>query len=90
MIDHFCRFGIDRTFAVDRDTLERLFHELQSQSHPDRHVTSGEERRDQALAESSDINSAYRVLRDNGARARHLVELYGYPVSEQKIFRRHC
>jgi Fe-S protein assembly co-chaperone HscB len=84
MIDHFCRFGIDRTFAVDRDRLERLFHELQSQSHPDRHVTSGDERRDQALAESSDINSAYRLLREPLQRARHLVELYGYAVGNQK------
>lgn len=84
MIDHFCRFGIDRTFAVDRDALERRFHELQSDSHPDRHVTAEQVCRDQALAESSDINSAYRVLREHVARARHLIELYGFPVGEQK------
>ncbi len=84
MTDHFCRFGIDRTFAVDRDRLERRFHEMQSASHPDRHVTSEMGRREQALAESSDINAAYRTLRESIPRAKHLVELYGFPISEQK------
>ncbi len=84
MTDHFCRFGIDRAFAVDREALERRFHELQLQSHPDRHVTAKETRRDQALAESSDINAAYRTLREPIQRAKHVVELYGFPISERK------
>ena len=84
MTDHFCRFGIDRTFAVNRDELERRFYELQLQSHPDRHVTAEIARRDEALAESSDINAAYRTLREPLPRAKHLLELYGYPISSQK------
>ena len=84
MIDHFCRFSIDRTFTVDRDALEKRFHDLQLQSHPDRHVTSDETRQDRALAESSDINAAYRTLREPIPRAKHLVELYGFPISAQK------
>ncbi|MFI5201482.1 MAG: Fe-S protein assembly co-chaperone HscB [Candidatus Kapaibacterium sp.] len=84
MTDHFLTFGIDRTFNVDRDRLEKRFHELQSQSHPDRHVSAETERREQALAESSDINAAYRALREPIARAKHLVELYGFPISDQK------
>ncbi len=84
MIDHFCRFSIDRTFTVDREALEKRFHDLQLQSHPDRHVTSDETRQDRALAESSDINAAYRTLREPIPRAKHLVELYGFPISAQK------
>jgi len=84
MTDHFCRFGIDRTFAVNRDVLEKRFHELQLQSHPDRHVASDETRQDRALAESSDINAAYRTLREPILRTKHLVELYGFPISERK------
>ena len=84
MTDHFLTFGIDRTFNVDRDRLEKRFHELQSQSHPDRHVSAETERREQALAESSDINAAYRALREPIPRAKHLVELYGFPISDQK------
>lgn len=83
-MDHFLTFGIDRTFNVAQERLERRFHELQSASHPDRHVTAGADEREQALAESSDINAAYRTLRDPIARAKHLVELYGFPISEQK------
>ncbi|MDP4200925.1 MAG: Fe-S protein assembly co-chaperone HscB [Bacteroidota bacterium] len=84
MTDHFQIFGIDRTFAVNREMLEARFHELQSRSHPDRHVQSEVETRDRALSESSEINAAYRTLREQLPRARHLVELYGFPVGEQK------
>jgi molecular chaperone HscB len=84
MTDYFSTFGIDRTFVVDRDTLEKRFHELQSESHPDRHVTAGTDRREKALADSSDINAAYRTLREAIPRAKHLLELYGFPISEQK------
>jgi molecular chaperone HscB len=84
MTDHFCRFGIDRTFAVNSNALEKRFHELQLQSHPDRHVKDEEAGRDQALVESSDINAAYRTLREPIPRAKHLVDLYGFPISDQK------
>ncbi len=83
-MDHFLTFSIDRTFNVDRKRLEKRFHELQSASHPDRHVTAETERREQALAESSEINAAYRTLREPIPRAKHLVELYGFPISDQK------
>ena len=84
MTDYFSTFGIDRTFAVDRDTLERRFHELQSESHPDRHVTEEAKRREKALTDSSEINAAYRTLREAIPRAKHMLELYGFPISEQK------
>jgi Fe-S protein assembly co-chaperone HscB len=84
MLDHFFTFGIDRTFGVDRDRLEKRFYELQSASHPDRHVVAEMDRRNRALAESSDINAAYRTLREPVPRAKHLVELYGFPISERK------
>ena len=38
----------------------------------------------EALAESSDINAAYRTLREPIPRAKHVVELYGFPISDQK------
>jgi molecular chaperone HscB len=84
MLDNFRTFGIDRTFSVDAGKLEKNFHGLQSKSHPDRHVSEKAEKREQALADSSDINSAYRTLREAIPRAKHLIELYGFPISEQK------
>src|ERR1019366_8308361 len=47
-------------------------------------VTAEEVRRDRALAESSDINAAYRTLREPIPSAKHVVELYGFPISERK------
>src|SRR4051812_36833385 len=84
MTDHFKTFGIDRSFGIDRDSLEKRFHEMQSESHPDRHMHSDAARRDQALTDSSDINRAYRTLRDPLPRTKHLLSLYGFTVSDQK------
>ncbi|HWF43372.1 MAG TPA: Fe-S protein assembly co-chaperone HscB [Candidatus Kapabacteria bacterium] len=84
MTDYFSTFGIDRTFGEGRDSLEARFHELQSESHPDRHVNAEAERRETALSESSDINAAYKTLREPLPRARHLLVLYGYPIGDQK------
>ena len=84
MIDHFSVFGIARTFSIDADALEQRFHELQSASHPDRHVRANERERDEALTRSSEINMAYRTLRDPLARTKHLLTIYGYPIGEQK------
>lgn len=84
MTDYFSTFGLDRTFSVDRDALESAFHEMQKASHPDRHVNASMEERGKMLSESSTINRAYRTLRDSVARARHLLDLYGFRVGDQK------
>ena len=84
MTDYFKTLGIDRTFGVDRERLETYFHELQAGSHPDRHVNATFERRELALTESSDINAAYRTLREPLSRTKHLLALYGFFVGEQK------
>ena len=84
MTDHFSTFGIDKTFFINREQLERRFHVLQAASHPDRHIDAPEEDKDRILERSSEINQAYRVLRDPIPRTKHLLSLYGYSVHEKK------
>ncbi|MEP7234222.1 MAG: Fe-S protein assembly co-chaperone HscB [Ignavibacteriota bacterium] len=84
MQDFFLTLGTGRTFGFDNAALERRFHELQRSSHPDRF--SGRESAiiDSALERSSDINEAYRTLRDPLKRTKHLLSLFGYSVEQTK------
>jgi molecular chaperone HscB len=83
-LDYYSLFGVDRTFGLSLEQLERTFYGLQRESHPDRHITSADDRRAQALSESSDINKAYQTLREKYRRAKYLLGLYGYQVDQQK------
>src|SRR5690348_8850149 len=64
MHDFFLTLGVERTFGFDNAALERRFYELQNQSHPDRFAGAADGILDSALDRSSDINEAYRTLRE--------------------------
>ena len=84
MHDFFLTLGVERTFGFENAALERRFHDLQRQSHPDRFAGATEGVLDSALDRSSDINEAYRTLRDPLRRTKHLLSLYGYSVEQSK------
>jgi len=84
MQDFFLTLGVERTFGFENAALERRFHDLQRQSHPDRFAGAAIGVLDSALDRSSDINEAYRTLRDPLRRTKHLLVLYGYSVEQSK------
>ena len=84
MQDFFLTLGSERTFSFDNAALERRFHLLQRESHPDRFAGASGGVLDSALERSSDINEAYRTLRDPLRRTKHLLILYGYSVEQSK------
>lgn len=84
MKDHFATLGIKRTFAVESAALERRFHLLQRDTHPDRFAAQHPDLLEAALQRSSDVNEAYRTLRDPMARTKHLLSLYGFSVEQAK------
>lgn len=84
MQDFFLTLGVERTFSFDNAALERRFHDLQKQSHPDRFSGSSGGILDSALDRSSDINEAYRTLKDSLRRTKHLLALYGFSVEQTK------
>lgn len=77
MTSHFELFGLAPVFALDTETLERAWREVQGRVHPDRHAHAGAAERRAALAWSARVNEAYRMLKDPVARGRHLLELHG-------------
>ena len=75
--DHFHFFGLPRKLWIAMDDLETRFHQLSWKLHPDNFVRAGAEERDLSLERSSQLNDAYRVLRDPVARVEYLLGLEG-------------
>ncbi len=84
MKDHFTTLGIERRFLFENAALERRFHQLQRTSHPDRFAGAEDNVLGDAIDRSSDINMAYRTLRNPLERTKHLLSLYGYSVESSK------
>ena len=70
-------FGLPRKLWIEMSTLEKKFLELSWKLHPDKFVNAGAEEQELSLKGSSELNDAYRILRDPVARVEYLLELEG-------------
>lgn len=75
--DHFLLFGLPRKLWLEMSALEKKFLELSWKLHPDKFVNASAEEQELSLKGSSELNDAYRVLRDPVARVEYLLELEG-------------
>lgn len=85
MTDSFEVLGIKRRFHLGEtglEDLERRFHRLSRENHPDRFTTLGASAQKASLARMSELNQAYRTLKDTQARRAHLLELEKISLSE--------
>ena len=62
---------------MDTDALEQRFHSLSWKLHPDNFQRASEFERQLSLERSSQLNDAYRTLRDPVARVEYLLALSG-------------
>jgi len=82
--DYFASFGLPRKLTLDLDALEQRFHSLSWKLHPDHFVRASEVERQLSLDLSSQLNDAYRTLRDPVARVEYLLSLSGMRKEGQK------
>ena len=82
--DYFAFFGLPQKLALDLDQLEQRFHSLSWKLHPDHFVRAAENERQLSLDRSSQLNDAYRTLRDPVARVEYLLGLAGMRKEGQK------
>src|ERR1700749_2510371 len=75
--DYFAFFGLQRKLWIEINALEQKFLQLSWKLDPDNFVNATETERDLFLKRSSELNDAYRVLRDPVARVEYLLELEG-------------
>jgi molecular chaperone HscB len=61
--------------SLDADTLERKFHSLSWKLHPDNFVRASEYERSLSLERSSQLNDAFRTLREPVSRLEYLLEI---------------
>ena len=77
---HFELFGLAPAYALDLQALEGAYREIQSRVHPDRFAHAGDAERRASMQMTTQVNEAYRALRDPVQRAKHLLELNGVDV----------
>lgn len=71
--DYFAFFSLPQILQLDPAALEQLFHQLSWKLHPDNFVKASEFERSLALERSSELNDAYRTLRDPISRVEYLL-----------------
>jgi len=75
--DYFALLGLPPKLGIDVAALEQRFHQLSWKLHPDNFVRAEERERDVALDRSSQLNDAYRALREPVSRVEYLLRQRG-------------
>ncbi len=84
MTDYYQLFGLPRSLNLSVEELQNRFYELSRQLHPDRLMQRPEAERQEALDKSSQLNDAYRTLKDPIRRAQYLLREEGFDIGEQR------
>ena len=81
--DYFSFLGLPRKLNIDTAALEKDFYGLSRKLHPDRYSQAPGEEKEWSLEKTSQLNDAYRTLRDPIARTEYLLKLEGVHFEEQ-------
>jgi molecular chaperone HscB len=76
-MDYFTLFEMPRKLWIEMSALEQKFLQLSWKLHPDNFVNAGEPEREISLKRSSELNDAYRTLRDPVGRVEYLLGIEG-------------
>jgi molecular chaperone HscB len=82
--DFFEVLGVPRKYHLPQEELEARYKELSKQVHPDRFAKAPPRERLQAVQKTTELNDAWRVLRDPVKRAEYLLKLEGLDVADEK------
>ena len=78
--DYFAMFELPRKLWIEMGGLEKKFLQLSWKLHPDNFVNASPEEREISLKRSSELNDAYRTLRDPVGRVEYLLAIEGARV----------
>ncbi|HUO59869.1 MAG TPA: Fe-S protein assembly co-chaperone HscB [Candidatus Acidoferrales bacterium] len=82
-VDFFSFFGLRRKLNFDVKELEREFYRQSRKLHPDVNARRSDHEQEWSLQLTSQLNDAYRTLRDPVARTEYLLKLEGRELEEQ-------
>ncbi len=80
---YFTLFTLPEHLHIDLPALEKFFYAQSRKLHPDRFASRPQAEQDSALQAASQLNDAYRTLRDPIARTEYLLGLQGVQLEEQ-------
>jgi molecular chaperone HscB len=83
MSTYFEVFDLPSKLQIDVEPLEKQFYSLSRKLHPDRFASKPVAEQEAALAQSSQLNDAYRTLKDPILRTQYLLKLEGVELEEQ-------
>src|SRR4051795_8088935 len=81
--DYFSFFGLPRKLNIDVGKLERDFYQFSRKLHPDVYSQATDKEQEWSLQKTSQLNDAYRTLKDPIARTEYLLSLEGIQLEEQ-------
>lgn len=82
-VDYFAFFGLPRKLNLDAGLLEQEFYDLCRKLHPDLYAGLDAREQEWSLEQSSQLNDAYRTLKDPIQRTQYLLRLEGVELEEQ-------
>src|SRR6516165_12033433 len=82
-VDYFTFFDLPQKLNLDMAQLERDFYALSRKLHPDINATANSNEQEWSLEKTSQLNDAYRTLKDPILRTEYLLRLQGEQLEEQ-------
>jgi molecular chaperone HscB len=82
-VDYFTFFGLPQKLNLDTPQLERDFYALSRKLHPDINAKANSQEQEWSLEKTSQLNDAYRTLKDPISRTQYLLRLQGVHIEEQ-------
>jgi len=82
-VDYFTFFGLPYKLNLEAAKLEREFYSLSRHLHPDINAIGSAQEQQWSLEQSSQLNDAYRTLKDPVSRTEYLLRLQGVRLEEQ-------
>lgn len=82
--DHFEVLGLPRAYHLDEADLERRYLALQKETHPDRFAKALPRERMEAVVRNTELNDAYKILKNDIRRAEYILKLEGVDIGEEK------
>ena len=85
--NHFELFGLPQRFHLDLAQLDQAYRGIQSQVHPDRIARASDTERRVSMQSATQVNEAYRTLKNPLARARYLLSLQRVDIDSEEQYR---
>ena len=83
-MNYFELFELPVQFSVDKARLKKKFYELSRSHHPDYFAQQEGHLQEQALDKSAAINKAYKILGNQDATIKYVLELKGLLTENEK------